>query len=170
MYGFNKSCHNREILEVYRYWRSKARDPDIPARADIDPIEMRKWIAAVLLAEAEFDATGTAIDFFVRVAGSRVGERYGRDLTRRRLSEVSLDKQNANILANHQAPIDTRRATYSINRFQDDAGVLRSFETLLLPLRSHGPACDMVLGVVLPLPSDFDALEGVWIYSADSTT
>jgi len=165
-----KRYHNAEIGEVYSFWQSKIGATGIPLRTDIDPIQLRAWLPSVLLAQARFDDTGTAIDFFFRVAGAFAGERYGRDLTRRHLSEVSLDHQNANILANFQVPIETRRPAYSINRFLDDTGVLRSFETLLLPLSSDGQACDMVLGVVMPLRKDFDAPEGVWIYDADSRT
>ena len=170
MYEVNNRYDNIEIEDAHAYWKSKARDGGIPSRGDIDPLDMRQWIAAVLLAQAEFDAAGTVVDFYFRVAGTRVCDRYGRDLTRRRLSEVSLDHQNANILANYRAPIETRRPIYSINRFTAHDGLLRSFETLLMPLSSDGRACDMVLGVVMPLRKDFDAPEGVWIYDAESRT
>ena len=165
-----KRYHNSDIDDVYTFWQSKIGATGIPARADIDPVHLRAWIPSVLLAQALFDDTGRAHDFFFRVAGAFVGERYGHDLTRRHLSDVSLDHQNANVLANFQAPIESRRPVYSINRFYDDTGVLRSFETLLLPLTSDGRVCDMVLGVVMPLPKDFDAPEGVWIYDADNRT
>jgi len=130
-------------------------------------MEMRGWIQAVLLAEAVFDADGTPVDFFFRVAGSRVCERYGHELSRRHLSDVNLDHQNANILANYAAAIETRGPVYSIARFQDETGLLRSFEMLLLPLSTDGRVCDLLLGVVMPLPPDYDADEGVWIYEAD---
>jgi hypothetical protein len=170
MYEVNNRYQNIEIENAYAYWQSKVRDCGFPNRSDIDPLDMRQWISAVLLAEAKFDADGTVIDFYFRVAGTRVGDRYGRDLTRRHLSEVSLDHQNANILANYRAPIETRRPIYSISRFTDHEGLLRSFETLLMPLSSDGRACDMILGVVMPLPQDFEAPEGVWFYDADNVT
>jgi len=166
MYEINNSYHNIEVRLVYEYWLSKANGRPMPRRADIDPIEMRGWLAAVLLAEAVFDADGAPIDFYFRVSGSRVCERYGRELTRRRLSDVSLDHQNANVLATYQAAIETGGPIYSINRFEDDDNILRSFEMLLMPLSTDGRACDMVLGVVMPLPRDYDAPEGVWIYEA----
>ena len=70
------------------------------------------------------------------------------------------------MLANYQAVIKTCRPIYSLNRYEDDANILRSFETLLMPLSADGSACDMVLGVVMPLPRDYDAPEGVWLYDA----
>ncbi len=164
MYEINNRYLNIEIRLVYEYWLSKISGRAMPTRADIDPIEMRGWIAAVLLAEAVFDADGAPIDFYFRVSGSRVCERYGRELSRRRLTDVSLDHQNAEVLANYQAVIETCRPIYSVNRYQDDDTILRSFETLLMPLSSDGSACDMVLGVVMPLPRDYDAPEGIWIY------
>ncbi|MDZ7713943.1 MAG: PAS domain-containing protein [Rhodovibrio sp.] len=166
MHDINKRFCNKEIGLAYEYWQSKAKDSRLPARADIDPMEMRGWIQAVLLAEAVFDADGTPVDFLFRVAGSRVCERYGHELTRRHLSDVRLDHQNANILANYAAAIETRRPIFSIARFQDETGLLRSFEMLLLPLCTDGDVCDLLLGVVMPLPPDYDADEGVWIYEA----
>jgi hypothetical protein len=166
MYGINGRYHNCEISRAYEYWRSKAGDAGIPARADIDPIEMWAWIPATLLVEAVFDDQGAPADFFFRVAGSRVCERYGRELTHRRLSEIPMQDQRDSVLANYRAAIETHRAFYSINRFLDTDGLLRSFEMLLLPLRADGSRCDMLLGVVMPLPRDHDAPEGVWIYEA----
>ena len=166
MRDINKNYCNEEIGLAYRYWQSKAEGTRLPTRADVDPLEMRGWIKAVLLAEAVFDTDGTPVDFHFRVAGSRVCECYGYELTRRNLSDVSLDHQNANILANYTATIEARRPVYSITRFQDETGLLRSFEMLLLPLSSAGEVCDLLLGVVMPLPPDYDADEGVWIYQA----
>ncbi len=166
MHDINKHHCNQEIALAYEYWRSKAGDTRLPTRADIDPLEMRGWIQAVLLAEAVFDADGTPVDFLFRVAGSRVCERYGHELTRRHLTDVRLDHQNANILANYTAAIQTRQPVYSITRFKDESGLLRSFEMLLLPLSTVGEVCDLLLGVVMPLPPDYDAEEGVWIYES----
>jgi hypothetical protein len=168
MRDINKNYCNDEIGLAYQYWQSKAGETRLPTRADIDPLEMRGWIKAVLLAEAVFDANGTPVDFHFRVAGSRVCERYGHELTRRYLSDVRLDNQNASILANFKAAVETRHPVYSITRFQDETGLLRSFEMLLLPLSIAGELCDLLLGVVMPLPADYDADEGVWIYESGS--
>lgn len=166
VYSINSRYHNAEIRLAYEYWRSKAGNRPIPTRADIDPVDMRAWIAATLLAEVVYDPDGHPMDFFFRVAGSRVCERYGRELTRQYLSAIQHDDQKATVLKNYQAVIETGRAFYSINRLTDDAGIKRSFETLLLPLSAAPDVCDMVLGVVLPLPRDYDAPEGVWLYEA----
>lgn len=166
MYGINSRYHNCEIGHAYEYWMSKAGRNGLAARADIDPVEMRGWLSATLLADVVFDASGAPADFYFRVAGGRVCERYGRELTHRLLSEIPMEDQRDSVLANYRAAIEASRAFYSINRFHQDDGILRSFEMLLLPLRSGGSSCDMLLGVVMPLPRDYDAPEGVWIYEA----
>jgi hypothetical protein len=166
MYNINSRYHNAEIRLAYEYWCSRAGARRIPARADIDPVEMRPWIAATLLADAVFDTHGAPVDFFFRVAGTQVCARYGRELTHRYLSDIPMDGQKESVLANYRAVIETCQPFYSINRIRDETGLQRSFEMLLLPLSAAGDGCDMVLGVVLPLPRDYDAEEGVWIYQA----
>lgn len=68
-----------EHRELFAYWRSKARPGRLPARKDIDPIDIPKllpWLSLV-----EVDWSGEAPRFRFRVVGTSVAERFGRDAT-----------------------------------------------------------------------------------------
>jgi hypothetical protein len=64
---------NRDALA---YWRSKSRDRAMPSRAQIDPIDMRGFLANVGLAEVTIEPRG-APRYRIRLAGTIIEEVFG---------------------------------------------------------------------------------------------
>lgn len=68
------------------YWQSKLRDRTMPARADIDPIEMRAFLPHVGLIETP-DGSTARPDYRITLAGTAIEEVLG-PLTGRLLQEA----------------------------------------------------------------------------------
>ena len=68
------------------YWRARAAGRAMPARADIDPVDMRGFIANVGLVDVLADGRETP-EFRVRLAGTAVEEVFG-PVTGKTLSEL----------------------------------------------------------------------------------
>jgi hypothetical protein len=156
-----------ELRQALDYWRGKCAGRAMPRRIDIDPVEMRAWLAGTFLADVYFDsASGRPADVHFRVAGAAVGELYGMELTNRSLSEVDMDGYRYQGFANYLCVVEQRQPKYSISRYVGDDGKPHSYEMLLMPLTRDGSACDMLLGVMMPLPGSGEHEDGIWVYDA----
>ena len=72
------------LREFKRYWDEKRGLRRMPARADIEPIELREHLGWIYLIDVFADLS----DFRYRLLGSRITEIYGRDSTGRTVREV----------------------------------------------------------------------------------
>lgn len=159
------SVWNREIEQALDYWNIKRKTRRYPLRGEIDPVEMRKWLGSSLLADVRFAADDRdPEDFYFRVAGGFVCERYGCELTRRWLSSVDLSDQRDAVFETFRQAVREAIPVYSVASFVKADGQLRTFEMLLLPLSGAGARCDMLLGAVMPIPPGAPSKDGVWTY------
>lgn len=72
------------LREFKRYWDTKRGSRAMPARADIDPAELRTHLGWLYLIDVLPDLS----DFRYRLLGSRITEAYGRDSTGKTVTEV----------------------------------------------------------------------------------
>jgi hypothetical protein len=157
---------NREIEQALDFWEGKRQGRRYPLRSEIDPVDMRRWLGSALLAEVRFGADDTEPeDFYFRVAGGFVCERYGCELTRRWLSSIDLNAQRSAVFETFRQTVRSATPVYSIASFVKADGQLRTFEMLLLPLSADGTRCDMLLGAVMPIPPGAPSEDGVWSYT-----
>lgn len=76
--------HSALVKEGYRYWNSRRRGRQVPARADLDPmIEIPKLVPNVML----FDVRREPLDFRWRLVGTRVRQNFWHDYTGRWFSQ-----------------------------------------------------------------------------------
>jgi hypothetical protein len=74
----------REQRELYDYWRACAQSRPIPSRFDIDPVAIPHLLPGLSLLDA-----GPNMDSLrYRLAGTRVGEIYGAEITGRAVFEI----------------------------------------------------------------------------------
>ena len=69
---------------VREYWRGKCRGRAIPARADLDALEMRPFMGSMFL----IDVIDGGRDFRFRLIGTQLVERFGRDSTGKSFSDA----------------------------------------------------------------------------------
>ena len=74
----------REQRELYEYWRACAQSRAIPSRFDIDPIAIPHLLPGLSL----IDARGELDALRYRLAGTRIGEIYGAEITGRAVFEI----------------------------------------------------------------------------------
>lgn len=130
---------------VREYWRSKRGDRRMPARADLDVLELRPFMGSMFL----FDVLDQGQDFRFRLIGTHLVERFGRDSTGKTFSEAyaGTDQVTANWLRGvyervvaEAVPIWSRAPLAQVDR---DFVVSAAIH---LPLSADGRTVNMVFG------------------------
>ncbi|HVM86462.1 MAG TPA: PAS domain-containing protein [Candidatus Binatia bacterium] len=130
----------------YKYWDSKRRGRAMPARADIDPLEMKEWLAGTALIDVIRDpaAPGT-YELRYRLVGSRPTLLRGMDVTGMRVDIAYYGANRDAAMENYRLVIEEKKLVYDWDHTPSADGFAREGETLLLPLSSDGETVDMVL-------------------------
>lgn len=82
--GFRAQLPLPELQRLYDYWLSRHREDRLPRRADIDPIHIPSLLPGICL----MDIDRPALSVRVRLAGTRLREGYGAEMTGRCLEDV----------------------------------------------------------------------------------
>lgn len=83
-FTFRAQLVSREQRQLYDYWRSCAAMRAMPARGDLDPIFMRDHLPSICL----IDIFHGLRDAVVRLAGTRIKDVYGIELTGKCLGDL----------------------------------------------------------------------------------
>ncbi|HYM02503.1 MAG TPA: PAS domain-containing protein [Stellaceae bacterium] len=130
--------------EIRAYWNNKRGVRPMPARADIDPLELKSHLGDLLLIDVFPDLS----DFRFRLLGTNITATYGRDNTGRTVREIyeTSDPETFTSLSTLYRVVATARvpvrAGFSL-RAVNKAFI--KFDSLYLPLSSDGVAVDMIL-------------------------
>ena len=135
------------FLELLAYWQDKRAGRELPLRAAIDPLELRRHLGSLGMIEClpEFE------DFRFRLIGSRIVETYGRDSTGKTVGELyaQTDPAFGDFLRNTLRHVATHkliaRCTGSLRPVDRD---YRRFDSLLLPLDGGDGAVGWILNGV----------------------
>ncbi|HVI90864.1 MAG TPA: PAS domain-containing protein [Dongiaceae bacterium] len=125
------------------YWQSKRRDAGLPSRALLDPLEMRAFLAKILIIDVEADDS-----FVFRLFGTEISDGNRRDLTGHRADEASLGASAPQFIDAYRRCVRARGPIFFIGHmwWQDRGHV--AFEQVMLPLSSDGIRVDKLLCVV----------------------
>jgi hypothetical protein len=130
-----------KLQRLYEYWSEKRAGRSMPARGDIDPIDMRFVIGNLILIDV---IAGEPLGFRIRLHGTNLVEHVGYELTGKMLDELpqvefrDLSQKSFTKVVTTKEPLQGRR-----DRILD--GRLRQYETLILPLSSDGSEVDRIL-------------------------
>lgn len=134
---------------LHDYWQGKRPPGRLPARRDIDPVEIPQLMPQVALV----DILREPLDYRYRLFGTRLVEMMGTERTGKRMREV----MDATAVAASErliaGLIDTREPIAFAGRlFWLDKDFI-GFETLVLPLAADGETVDMaVMGLEFGQP------------------
>jgi hypothetical protein len=134
------------MAAFYRYWDSKRQGCKLPARSDLDPLEMRPWLPGIVLVDVRRDPERPSDYRLVyRLVGTRATAIRGREATGKTVGDAYFGAPLPEVLENYRLVIEERASVYDWSQKPADSGIIRVAETLLLPLAADGETVDMVL-------------------------
>jgi hypothetical protein len=137
---FLNHCSQR-IAAFYRHWDSKRRGRKMPSRADLDPLEMKEWLAGVI----RVDVLRNPDRLIYRVVGSRSVELRQADVTGKTVEEGFHGPTLPQVLENYRLVVEDQILVYDCDGTLSHSGLMRASETLMLPLSSDGITVDKVI-------------------------
>jgi len=141
----------REQRDLYGYWRSCAQSKPVPSRYDIDPVDIPHLLPGLSLLDAgkELDALR------YRLAGTRVRDIYGTEITGRAVFDIGLQHKRDYWLSVYRKVIGEQTPMQGAVR-----GPVSGRDHLLLiwmrlPLSGLSGSVERVLGYDAAVPVSF---------------
>lgn len=137
------------LIALYQYWSDRRDGRKAPGRADIDPIDIPGLLPHVSLA----DVLDGGARYRIRLAGTKIEERFGCSLTNSIVDEVMhgpyLDYVQGLLrkLVRDCAPL------YSESSFEPGRTRRLRVKRLMLPLSNDQASVDMILTGMIYVPS-----------------
>ena len=113
----------------------------MPARADIDPIEMREWLGNLVLIEF----FGDVRRFRIRVDGTNIAEAGGRGRSGAGIEALTSEAERDMLFGQYGLVLDEKRPAFFETEFTNSDGRFLRESKLLLPLSHDGENVNMVL-------------------------
>lgn len=125
----------------YQYWEAKRGIRKMPSRADIDPYEMKSWLAAMQLVDVFHDPRRLVY----RLVGQVDVDFRGYNPTGRTVKECCVGQSKAETLTNYDIVISQHKFVYDFADYVSTSGLIRSQECILLPLSDDDRIVNMVM-------------------------
>jgi hypothetical protein len=129
------------IRQAGLYWRGKVKDGKLPARGDIDPLEIPALLPHLILWNVE----RSPLRFRGRLVGSHVVNMSGRDATGRYVDFID---DHGVIEAEYRAVAASGLPRYQECRAHWPNHDHKYYGRLLLPLAQDGRSVDMLFGAI----------------------
>ena len=126
---------------LYGYWQRKLQGRRMPARSDIDPLDLKSVLPNLIL----LDVQPKPLDFRYRVAGTRTYDIFGFDLTGRSVRDIGPSPVADGVWASLEALTRDGYPQHVHLEFATPKGYARSYRVLRLPLGDDGVTVDRVL-------------------------
>ncbi|WP_119459527.1 PAS domain-containing protein [Rhodospirillaceae bacterium SYSU D60014] len=138
---------SQKAVRLYEYWCSIKGARHMPARADIDPAEIKFILPNLLLTEMEaepfrirYRIVGTEV---VRVTRVEFTNRYLDELASSVGDDLDLDYW----MRQYRSCCEKREPIFGIGNLRYDGHWVQSFEWAILPLSTNGIDVDMAIAV-----------------------
>ena len=129
------------LRRLYEYWDGRRAGREMPARADIDPLDLRFILGQLILVDV---LPGEPRRFRIRLHGSELVLRAGYELTGKMLDELPTTEFRRLAQRSFTTAAETRQPFHSIrDRILDSKA--KRYEALMLPLSRDGDGVDMLL-------------------------
>lgn len=131
-----------DILAFTAYWQGKRRaDGRLPARADLDPLEMKPWLGHLSILEV----VDGGRDFVFRLYGTDLAEAVGFDMTGKSAADYPGARSQV-LVRTYRAAMAARRPLLSafVVRFAGRI-VMPAWERVVAPLASDGNTVDKLI-------------------------
>lgn len=133
-------CHET-LTELYRYWDRKRGDRLMPARADIDPVDLKRLLPLLCLIDVVVDARR----YVYRLVGTQDVEMRGYDPTGKSVEEAYYGESAAQTTLYLDRIVGSRCPLLYRGTYQPFPTRTETDEILFLPLGRNGSDVDMVM-------------------------
>jgi hypothetical protein len=141
IYSAESKVRSEMIRLMHRWWMSK-RGNDIPDRSVFDPIEFKKLLPYILIADIE-----QPFRVRYRVVGTKVVEATGFNITGRYLDDLMPTEPEAPWPDLYARTVQLRGPTLGTSTCTTTSGGLFTHEFGMFPLRRGGSSVDQVLSI-----------------------
>lgn len=128
------------------YWRARCRDRAMPARVDLDPVDMREFLANVLLGEVAVGPRGPQLR--IRLAGTEIEAIFG-PMTGKALADALPPDMVSRWILLAETVLAARGPVRFVTRIAYQSQEFVTAEALAAPLSSDGKGIDMMFAVIL---------------------
>lgn len=133
------------LHKLYALWDTRRRGRAVPARRDLDVLDLREWLGWLTV----IDQVDDGADFIYRIFGTSQAAQIGVDLTGRRASACPM--VTPSFLANLRQAGLARRPIYGTRVIEISArGYAYRWQRLILPLSRHGEDVDTFMILAAP--------------------
>jgi hypothetical protein len=130
------------VLALDRYWTSKCANGRLPGRQDIDPVELKRFLPGLLLADVLQDP----FNISYRLCGTEVARMRGELTGYTVLNWPHWNvEERAQLLSDYLLTVTERRPVFSWDRVRLKSGSWSYFYSGIWPLASDGIHIDKCL-------------------------
>ena len=138
---FPETCHP-DTITLYNYWLAKCGNRTMPARANIDPVEMpRQLLRGICIVDVVADERR----YVYRLVGTGDVEVRGNDPTGKSVLEGFFGSSAEDALGCYDKVVETRAPLLDPTPFTAPNGKWITDETLFLPLSDDGETVNKIL-------------------------
>jgi len=138
---FPETCHP-DTITMYKYWQEKCGDRTMPARCDIDPVEMpRRLLPGICIVDVVTDERR----YVYRLVGTGDAEVRGNDPTGKSVLEGFFGPSAEDALSCYDKVVKSRAPFLDAAPFTAPCGKYVNEETLFLPLSDDGMTVNKIL-------------------------
>jgi len=142
-YADPSTARSTAIADAVAYWNTKRENRDMPDKDQMDPLEMRGYLAKVLLIDLQDDGR-----FLFRLCGTEVRDLNGTDLTAKYADTPTLGASAEMFIESYRRAVATRQPVFFHGQMWWQDRGYATFEQVNLPLTKDGFAACRLLCVV----------------------
>jgi hypothetical protein len=137
---FLAGCHER-VRAIYRYWDSKRNGRLMPRRADLDPLDIPRFLPDICLVDVVPDARR----YVYRLIGTNEAAMRGRDPTGLPVGEGFFGTSKESVFLNYDGVTRTRAPRLDRDPSITSDHRFIQHESIFLPLSEDGERVTMIL-------------------------
>lgn len=122
--------YHADLIAFHALWQQKCRGREMPARADFDPAEMRRFLPGITL----IDVVADARRFVYRLLGTREVAMRNNDPTGKGVAEGYYASSMEAALASYEDVMTRRAPRFEQRRFLTPDNRIGHEQTVILPL------------------------------------
>jgi hypothetical protein len=133
-------CHVT-VRRLYEYWEQKRGQRRMPARSDLDPVDMKALLPDLIL----IDVVPDERRYVYRLVGTREVEMRGGDPTGKAVKDAYYAESAAETMTYLDRVVATHGPVLYRGTYQPTSTRTQEEDVLFLPLSKDDRSCDMIL-------------------------